>query len=135
MIRRPPRSTRTDTLFPYTTLFRSREAVHDNPRRGGDGIARRDLRIGTHRIGDKASARAERIVRREESARRILKHFARDRVDRLDQPAGARRILEQVEHRADAPDKAARRDAVIFGLEAAATVGNVARDVADADEI
>src|SRR3546814_1149486 len=32
MIRRPPRSTRTDTLFPYTTLFRShaRRAVHDN---------------------------------------------------------------------------------------------------------
>src|SRR3546814_17121937 len=28
MIRRPPRSTRTDTLFPYTTLFRSE--VHDN---------------------------------------------------------------------------------------------------------
>src|SRR3546814_17552456 len=27
MIRRPPRSTRTDTLFPYTTLFRS-EARH-----------------------------------------------------------------------------------------------------------
>src|SRR3546814_7438549 len=26
MIRRPPRSTRIDTLFPYTTLFRSREA-------------------------------------------------------------------------------------------------------------
>src|SRR3546814_5973232 len=26
MIRRPPRSTRTDTLFPYTTLFRSRFA-------------------------------------------------------------------------------------------------------------
>src|SRR3546814_3968682 len=28
MIRRPPRSTRTDTLFPYTTLFRSILAVH-----------------------------------------------------------------------------------------------------------
>src|SRR3546814_6161725 len=27
MIRRPPRSTRTDTLFPYTTLFRSRETI------------------------------------------------------------------------------------------------------------
>src|SRR3546814_12236367 len=27
MIRRPPRSTRTDTLFPYTTLFRSKAAV------------------------------------------------------------------------------------------------------------
>src|SRR3546814_10112232 len=28
MIRRPPRSTRTDTLFPYTTLFRSRQRDH-----------------------------------------------------------------------------------------------------------
>src|SRR3546814_3462599 len=28
MIRRPPRSTRTDTLFPYTTRFRSPEARH-----------------------------------------------------------------------------------------------------------
>src|SRR3546814_14019469 len=27
MIRRPPRSTRTDTLFPYTTLFRSLDRV------------------------------------------------------------------------------------------------------------
>src|SRR3546814_3726584 len=27
MIRRPPRSTRTDTLFPYTTLFRSVQAL------------------------------------------------------------------------------------------------------------
>src|SRR3546814_16627964 len=31
MIRRPPRSTRTDTLFPYTTLFRS-EGHHVQPR-------------------------------------------------------------------------------------------------------
>src|SRR3546814_16831700 len=31
MIRRPPRSTRTDTLFPYTTLFRSqRKLIEDN---------------------------------------------------------------------------------------------------------
>src|SRR3546814_8371173 len=28
MIRRPPRSTRTDTLFPYTTLFRSVNTLH-----------------------------------------------------------------------------------------------------------
>src|SRR3546814_7161200 len=28
MIRRPPRSTRTDTLFPYTTLFRSRRRLN-----------------------------------------------------------------------------------------------------------
>src|SRR3546814_5285272 len=30
MIRRPPRSTRTDTLFPYTTLFRSLQAIADS---------------------------------------------------------------------------------------------------------
>src|SRR3546814_18379947 len=29
MIRRPPRSTRTDTIFPYTTLFRSVDEVHE----------------------------------------------------------------------------------------------------------
>src|SRR3546814_8883273 len=29
MIRRPPRSTRTDTLFPYTTLFRSLQSFSD----------------------------------------------------------------------------------------------------------
>src|SRR3546814_7570766 len=47
MIRRPPRSTRTDTLFPYTTLFRSPGAgghdQHLDPSRGverGDGGVR-----------------------------------------------------------------------------------------------
>src|SRR3546814_10335318 len=60
MIRRPPRSTRTDTLFPYTTLFRSRRVTNaaaswrgrfwmpDNTSSGGrragavDGSARPD---------------------------------------------------------------------------------------------
>src|SRR3546814_20198017 len=49
MIRRPPRSTRTDTLFPYTTLFRSADAgvdrlsgVRRRPgEEGGHGAARR----------------------------------------------------------------------------------------------
>src|SRR3546814_20723498 len=36
MIVRPPRSTRTDTLFPYTTLFRSRKLLgHPDFRRQG----------------------------------------------------------------------------------------------------
>src|SRR3546814_19732980 len=35
MIRRPPRSTRTDTLFPYTTLFRSRRRGEGRVRGGG----------------------------------------------------------------------------------------------------
>src|SRR3546814_3089744 len=34
MIRRPPRSTRTDTLFPYTTLFRSDRGFDQQPRGG-----------------------------------------------------------------------------------------------------
>src|SRR3546814_15401803 len=37
MIRRPPRSTRTDTLFPYTTLFRSKRYAEVDQHRLGDG--------------------------------------------------------------------------------------------------
>src|SRR3546814_11971910 len=43
MIRRPPRSTRTDTLFPYTTLFRS---SRDRDARDHGGPARGDGRPG-----------------------------------------------------------------------------------------
>src|SRR3546814_17967441 len=42
MIRRPPRSTRTDTLFPYTTLFRSRpRCPPDIGRRLGSELGRK----------------------------------------------------------------------------------------------
>src|SRR3546814_11081448 len=40
MIRRPPRSTRTDTLFPYTTLFRSMLALRLGPSGTGAMIFR-----------------------------------------------------------------------------------------------
>src|SRR3546814_3695362 len=58
MIRRPPRSTRTDTLFPYTTLFRSPgrrrrlllSADHRRePARIGEGHARRTVRADRRR--------------------------------------------------------------------------------------
>src|SRR3546814_6207727 len=57
MIRRPPRSTRTDTLFPYTTLFRSLSdhAVND------DTAARRVFEYGH-------IARARREAARSKSA-------------------------------------------------------------------
>src|SRR3546814_10343801 len=57
MIRRPPRSTRTDTLFPYTTLFRSwpdkkiSSQVHfrlSKPRRPGKPLR---LTVGNTRFG------------------------------------------------------------------------------------
>src|SRR3546814_9518392 len=50
MTRRPPRSTRTDTLFPYTTLFRSPLRQH---RRGIGGV-------GAGQAGDAGAARADR---------------------------------------------------------------------------
>src|SRR3546814_19683691 len=51
MIRRPPRSTRTDTLFPYTTLFRS--VVSGNHRRNRN--SRAVLSFPTRRHGAKAT--------------------------------------------------------------------------------
>src|SRR3546814_16743797 len=47
MIRRPPRSTRTDTLFPYTTLFRSGEAfyIHCDVRSEADLISAREQMV------------------------------------------------------------------------------------------
>src|SRR3546814_5766604 len=54
MIRRPPKSTRTDTLFPYTTLFRSivlTPGVQTSARRAGCGTpplaSIRDSGLGT----------------------------------------------------------------------------------------
>src|SRR3546814_9463885 len=58
MIRRPPRSTRTDTLFPYTTLFRSHfgeflaqhaDFVRDHPRIVADARDRRRHAVGGER--------------------------------------------------------------------------------------
>src|SRR3546814_8648875 len=86
MIRRPPRSTRTDTLFPYTTLFRSASvvAVHGDradrrielaeiDRVGGGGavgdvddpaLARRGAdRDGVRLIGDRALPQRHRARR------------------------------------------------------------------------
>src|SRR3546814_11881113 len=49
MIRRPPRSTRTDTLFPYTTLFRSgAERLRKGDRLRLDGLPVRDGRSEEH---------------------------------------------------------------------------------------
>src|SRR3546814_9552783 len=53
MIRRPPRSTLTDTLFPYTTLFRSpcssaRSAPAAHVRRGRRQPGKRECRLHPH---------------------------------------------------------------------------------------
>src|SRR3546814_18784993 len=52
MIRRPPRSTRTDTLFPYTTLFRSWPVLHAG--RQGPDQAHRERVDQAHRAVGRA---------------------------------------------------------------------------------
>src|SRR3546814_19942960 len=81
MIRRPPISTRTDTLFPYTTLFRSerlvgdrllhlREAVHRDERRelaaGHDELAARVHVHAVRALGSREEVDESRAVRRSE---------------------------------------------------------------------
>src|SRR3546814_2730884 len=58
MIRRPPRSTRTDTLFPYTTLFRSGDRIAT--RRQGRAIQRVVEHHVTRLVGADGVIEAER---------------------------------------------------------------------------
>src|SRR3546814_3533936 len=51
MIRRPPRSTRTDTLFPYTTLFRSPRRRPDRPADVSDPGLQRPAGLAAARRG------------------------------------------------------------------------------------
>src|SRR3546814_10479944 len=93
MIRRPPRSTRTDTLFPYTTLFRSptarcaaRPCGHRRRRRsggeislpagfrGGPGAGRQEPCAQSHRAhldGDSRHGRSEEHTSELQSLMRI----------------------------------------------------------------
>src|SRR3546814_9501486 len=56
MIRRPPRSTRTDTLFPYTTLFRSTFTSPDRSRATGSPVTLAAIRRAA--LAQDSSARA-----------------------------------------------------------------------------
>src|SRR3546814_18564310 len=67
MIRRPPRSTRTDTLFPYTTLFRSHDVDLSDRRRLR--LALRDASAFAQRYCEVAVVETERAADRSKSAR------------------------------------------------------------------
>src|SRR3546814_13405763 len=93
MIRRPPRSTRTDTLFPYTPLFRS-EGVADSRYR------LESLAAAAHRIEGEALVQglADRAVvigdgEIDLAAQRLL--------DLLHREGGPPALLEAVQHHAD----------------------------------
>src|SRR3546814_674311 len=70
MIRRPPRSTRTDTLFPYTTLFRSASAPAASSDRPPHGTMRpapppssRDDVRGTIRRSEEHTSELQSLMR------------------------------------------------------------------------
>src|SRR3546814_17522329 len=91
MIRRPPRSTRTDTLFPYTTLFRSlrqlaevRDLRTDEQRRRAVG-ARRDAGAAAD-----AGRHVERAHRLE-----IGRAWCRERVCQVRVDLGGSRIMKK----------------------------------------
>src|SRR3546814_6573177 len=89
MIRRPPRSTRTDTLFPYTTLFRSAgpRAVETEGDADADDIVEPGLQrcghaeiihgradddeVRRHQLGDQPVARSEEHTSELQSLMRI----------------------------------------------------------------
>src|SRR3546814_5953002 len=86
MIRRPPRSTRTDTLFPYTTLFRSRVpqsgryvrhfGVADAARgvsAGAPIVPRRTAQSARSQLYPVARQRAGRVRRCDDAAGRALR--------------------------------------------------------------
>src|SRR3546814_7291361 len=60
MHRRPPRSTRTDTLFPYTTLFRS-AVIPDEPPGRGSVAQIRDLPLAATNTGFQAESDRSRL--------------------------------------------------------------------------
>src|SRR3546814_10460227 len=66
MIRRPPNSTRTDTLFPYTTLFRSQESLGREVRHDAFRQSERDRRRSRA-----LSGRSDQAWRRYDRRRRL----------------------------------------------------------------
>src|SRR3546814_9292714 len=73
MIRRPPRSTRTDTLFPYTTLFRSRhyQIIVDDPQAVARTMVKGLEKVRHNRLDTKDAFRSEEHTSELQSLMRI----------------------------------------------------------------
>src|SRR3546814_1263547 len=112
MIRRPPRSTRTDTLFPYTTLFRSRRAALGGGKAAAGGRARRR---GRARRPARAQDRARRAHARHPLGRQCRSRSLRRRARRRG-CGGARTGMNAFEHAAPAIAMLAAFALVIGGI-------------------
>src|SRR3546814_11632951 len=95
MIRRPPRSTRTDTLFPYTTLFRSRLAPRDQRQRRAvlhdPAAARRPADAGALAVGAGTGLAGRRRLR-DDQLLRGQRLSARGRSPCAQSAAGGERV-------------------------------------------
>src|SRR3546814_19522564 len=89
MIRRPPISTRTDTLFPYTTLFRSLETALDGLDRHDDDVILVAAKAALPAGGENANGFAAYILQADSLADRIVSpekvgsHGVSDTTDRF----------------------------------------------------
>src|SRR3546814_56786 len=99
MIRRPPRSTRTDTLFPYTTLFRSdvARALHPNPGTLSGGLCAAVLSVWGNADGQQAlSVSAQR---QHECADRSVVQVLGRSTRKKPHPNRASRLARRIEER------------------------------------
>src|SRR3546814_2266528 len=120
MLRRPPRSTRSDTLFPYTTLFRSLVALHH--RREAVGKLPTELLVDLidaevdalrlpHEFVDLAERLAKLVELREVDAREVLALIDEHPglvlkalaliVDLLERPRGGEQVLPIIGRRSE----------------------------------
>src|SRR3546814_3631029 len=109
MIRQPPRSTRTDTLFPYTTLFRSlRGCAARSAARGMGRDLGADDADQPHRLGRALPARGAALAGTG-TPRPHRQHRQPRRLSRRQPPALALRRVAGGHGRADEDDRAGLR--------------------------
>src|SRR3546814_14996664 len=101
MIRRPPRSKRTDTLFPYTTLFRSSGAARRQ--KGTAGIASLEWLVTRYRETTDWSALSQATRRQRDNIfKHVLETAGREHYSKITQAT----IIAGKERRASTPAQA-----------------------------
>src|SRR3546814_7372396 len=126
MVRRPPRSTRTDTLFPYTTLFRSADRENEPRQRDGAGQQCRSVppprgqkrRAQTAQKGERENDQQQSRVRHGRvrgSLLRVLCQEGRSSMIEIG-PAGQAPNVDNNLHGDRRPERATRRPASRGGL-------------------
>src|SRR3546814_18902594 len=126
MIRRPPRSTRTDTLFPYTTLFRSSVGAQPSDRVArfldAAGVQERAARNNPNKAvpGEKAQERAEEKAQKLADAEEAA--AAADAAPAPEHHAAEEAAPEPAAAEAPAADESEDRQTVVTGTRGSVRV-------------